>query len=170
MQPALQPVSIMSTGLQRRNPRRGMVECNDFGIRPDDDRTLRRLIRCGVIPIITHPERNPFLRSKLDVLYSMVGMGCLVQVTANSITGFWGKTALRTCLGLLARGLVSAVATDAHDLTHRPPIMSAAREAIQNKFGKDIAEALCSTIPNAIVEGKPIPDIPSLRTLREAGG
>ncbi|PYY12635.1 MAG: exopolysaccharide biosynthesis protein [Acidobacteria bacterium] len=145
-----------------------LIEFSDFGIPPNADRTLRRLIRCGVIPIITHPERNPFLRSKLDVLYSMVGMGCLVQVTANSITGFWGKTARRTCLELLARGLVSAVATDAHDLTHRPPIMSAAREAIQNKFGEDIADALCSTIPCAIVEGKSIPDIPSLTRLRKA--
>jgi len=147
-----------------------LVEFSDYGIPPNADTTLRRLIRCGVRPIITHPERNPFLRSKPDMLYSMVGMGCLVQVTANSITGFWGKEARRTCLGLLGRGLVSAVATDAHDLTRRPPIMSAARDAIHSKFGKDIAEALCSTIPNAIVEGKPIPDIPSLRTLREARG
>lgn len=145
-----------------------LIEFSDYGIAPNAETTLRRLIRCGVIPIITHPERNPFLRSKLDMLYSMVEIGCLIQVTANSVTGFWGKEARRTCLGLLARGLVSVVATDAHDLTRRPPIMSAAREAIHDKFGKDIAEALCSTIPSAIVEGKPIPEIPSLMRRRGA--
>ena len=146
-----------------------LVEFSDFGIPPNANATVRALMRRGIIPIITHPERNLFLRSKVEMLYSMVEAGCLIQLTANSITGFWGKAARRTCLGLLKRGLVSAVATDAHDLTHRPPIMSAAREAIHSKFGKDIAEALCSTIPSAIVEGKPIPDIPSLVRRRETG-
>ncbi|HYY72083.1 MAG TPA: CpsB/CapC family capsule biosynthesis tyrosine phosphatase [Candidatus Bathyarchaeia archaeon] len=144
-----------------------LIEFSDFGIPPNVNVTMRALIRRGIVPIITHPERNLFLRSKLEMLYSMVEVGCLIQVTANSITGFWGKTARRACLGLLTRGLVSAVATDAHDLRHRPPIMSAAREAIRHKFGKDIADALCSTIPSAIVEGKPIPDIPSLARRRE---
>src|SRR5256885_3851733 len=78
----------------------------------------------------------------------------LFRSTANSITGFWGKAARRTCLGLLKRGLVSAVATDAHDLTHRPPIMSAAREAIRSEEHTSELQSPCNLVCRLLLEKK----------------
>ena len=44
----------------------------------------------GITPIITHSERNPVIQKNLDILYELVSMGALSQVTAMSITVDFG--------------------------------------------------------------------------------
>ena len=57
------------------------------------ERDLARLRDAGIIPIITHPERNPLLRQRLGLLARWVAQGCLIQVTAISYLGAFGKKA-----------------------------------------------------------------------------
>jgi protein-tyrosine phosphatase len=47
----------------------------------------------GIVPIIAHPERNPVLRQKLTRVEEWVELGCLLQITAMSITGGFGVSA-----------------------------------------------------------------------------
>ncbi len=58
---------------------------------------------------------------------------------------------------LLKREAVHVIASDAHDPVHRRPIMSEAREAVAEIAGADVAEALVTHNPAAIVEGKSLP-------------
>ncbi len=44
-------------------------------------------------PIITHPERNGLLRQRLDQIRIWVANGATAQVTAQSLTGKFGKRA-----------------------------------------------------------------------------
>ena len=54
-------------------------------------------------------------------------MGCLSQVTANAFTGFWGPKSKKAAEKLLRQKAIHIVATDAHDLQLRPPVLSEAR-------------------------------------------
>ena len=57
---------------------------------------------------------------------------------------------------LLKRHAVHVVATDAHDLALRPPILSEARTRVAVLAGADMAEALFDHNPAAVVAGQSI--------------
>src|SRR5260370_42058419 len=47
----------------------------------------------GLAPILTHPERNRGFQNSPKKLDKLTEMGCAVQITANSLLGFWGSAA-----------------------------------------------------------------------------
>ncbi|MGX7872031.1 tyrosine-protein phosphatase [Mesorhizobium sp. ORM6] len=53
-----------------------------------------RLIGAGYTPILTHPERLTWIKSNYDVVERLNALGCLIQFTADSVTGAFGRTAL----------------------------------------------------------------------------
>ncbi len=42
-----------------------LVECPDFHVGKHTEKVLRQLIERGIVPVVTHPERNPVLQQKL---------------------------------------------------------------------------------------------------------
>lgn len=104
------------------------VEFNDFSLMPPIREGICRLVSKGIIPIATHPERNLKLLDRRETVLELIEYGCLVQVTADSFTGHWGERSLQMAEWLLRRDVIFAVASDAHDSRHRPPILSAAYE------------------------------------------
>lgn len=133
-----------------------LVECPDLHIGKHLDLIFERIIDAGLVPLIAHPERNPVLQGKLERIEAWVELGCLVQVTASSITGGFGPTARVTSARLLERGLVHVVASDAHDAVHRPPRLDEAYRALRSRYGEDSAEILLTDNPRAIIEGRPL--------------
>ena len=131
-----------------------LVEFSDFGVSRQMLKTLEEFLDFGLMPIITHPERNRMLQASPDLVIDMAEIGCVVQVTANSLTGFWGSTARKISEWLLKKNAVHVLATDAHDPQHRVPILSKAREAAAAIVGDDIASLLVSENPRAIVHGE----------------
>lgn len=134
-----------------------LVEFSDFGVFPNTAQIFERLLAAGMVPVITHPERNQILQYKLQDLARWVEMGCLIQVTGASLLGRFGDNAKRTAEELLARGLVHVIASDAHDIQHRPPDLRSAREWLVKHQSEEIAEALTGDIPRAIIEGSQVP-------------
>ncbi len=134
-----------------------LVEFSDYGLPPSVKQDLFALSSCGMVPIITHPERNAILLRKPDTVLEFAEQGCLVQVTAGSFTGFWGSRAKNMAEWLLKRGAVHVVASDGHDPKYRKPILSEARAKIVKLAGEEIADALTSQNPAAIVEGQSLP-------------
>ena len=133
-----------------------MVEFPDVPMFHDVDAVLGHLRDAGLIPIITHPERHSFLHSRLNDLTRWVDHGCYLQVTAGSITGNFGRRAQRFSQELLSRGLVHAVASDAHDTRHRPPTLRPAYEALVEHWGADPIHALFVDNPRAVIRGEAI--------------
>jgi protein-tyrosine phosphatase len=123
-----------------------LVELSDYGIPPKMNEGLRALQAAGMIPIITHPERNVILQRAPERILEWVEAGCLVQVTASAVTGFWGATAKQVAMWLLENNVVHVLATDAHDDKNRPPILSEAHEAVSKGFSGHVARALVWTI------------------------
>jgi protein-tyrosine phosphatase len=78
-----------------------------------------------------------------------------VQITGDSVTGKMGRAAEKMAHLLLRQRWVHFVATDAHNLSSRPPRLSEARALIARKYGEEYAEAISTTNPKAVFEGKP---------------
>jgi protein-tyrosine phosphatase len=137
-----------------------LVELSDFSIPVQIADCFLKLGDRGVTAVITHPERNAILRQTPQRVLEWVELGCVVQVTANSLTGFWGQRVARVATWLLEHEAVHVLATDAHDARHRPPMLSAARDAAARISGPEIAGALVEANPHAILSGQDLPYAP----------
>jgi len=60
-----------------------LVEFSDLLIPKMTDDVFYQMQSVGMIPIITHPERNPLLQRTPERVLDWVRGGCTVQVTAN---------------------------------------------------------------------------------------
>ena len=134
-----------------------LVELSEYGIPPQISDSFWRLQAAGIIPIITHPERNAILQRRPERVLEWVDAGCLAQVTASAVTGLWGDAARRIAMWLLEKDAVHVLASDAHDDKHRKPILSEARDVVSKRFGADLARELVQDNPEAIVSGRPLP-------------
>jgi protein-tyrosine phosphatase len=135
-----------------------LVECSDLHITGSMDRVLDQLLGADLVPIVTHPERNPILRKETSKLEAWVNLGCLVQVTALSVMGGFGKKAAATAHSLLAQGMVHVIASDAHDPFHRHPRLDDAYKAITAQYGEERARLLLIDNPGRIIRGQFVAD------------
>jgi len=117
---------------------------------------IYELQQAGLVPVLTHPERNPVLQRNQDHILKLAEAGCLIQVTASAFTGYWGETVQKLAEWLLKKHAVHVIASDAHDTRKRPPILSAARQRIIELAGERVADRLVNLNPAAIVSGHDI--------------
>ncbi len=129
------------------------------------DQLLEELKSIGTRVILTHPERNRGIQADVSVLWHLVHHGCLMQVTAGSILGEFGRDVKAMTLRLLKHRLVHFVATDAHSPKHRKPLLHEAYRAVCALTDESYADKIFKQFPAAIVEGKPI-TIPRPRALK----
>ena len=131
-----------------------LMELASNNVPPLLDQPLYRMQLEGWIPIIAHPERNTVFQSKPELLPTLIELGARFQVTAGSLTGEFGSAAQRTAEAWVSAGLVHFVATDAHNTGKRPPKMRAAVEALRAVAGAEVAEALVTRNPKAVIENR----------------
>jgi len=136
-----------------------MVEFEFQGIPYMAEEALFQLLAKGIVPIISHPERNMEIGERPKRYYEMIRMGCLGQVTAMSLTGEFGPGVKKVAEKLLAHRLIHFIASDAHSINGRPPILSTGVKAAEKIVGKEEAQKMVTEYPQAIIEGKR-PNIP----------
>jgi protein-tyrosine phosphatase len=117
------------------------------------DKLIRWLLDRRIRPLIAHPERNRDVMRNVDKIAEYVAMGCLLQVTGASIIGQFGKNAQACAYALLDRNWVSVVATDAHNMEHRPPNLNLAQDALAAMGGVQYARELTEFFPAKIIGG-----------------
>ncbi len=137
-----------------------LIELSNYSIPTQLADCFRRLGDRGLTPILTHPERNPILQQSPQRVLEYAEQGCLVQVTASSLTGFWGERPEIIAHWLLDRSAVHVLASDAHESRRRLPVLSEARKVATQIVGTEYADALVEGNPAAIVKGMPIPFCP----------
>ncbi|MFO1433606.1 MAG: CpsB/CapC family capsule biosynthesis tyrosine phosphatase [Candidatus Competibacteraceae bacterium] len=106
----------------------------------------------GYVPIITHPERLTWISHHYEVFCSLARSGVWMQVTAGSLTGRFGKSARYWGERLLDEGLVHILATDAHGVERRPPILSEGFQVAESYLGAEEAVRLVKTRPQGILD------------------
>ena len=128
-----------------------LLEFPDGAIPHGSDVACRMFADQGVHWLIAHPERNKAVMRNPDIIKPFVDMGCMLQLTAASVVGAFGRSAGQTAHTLLTRGLAHVVASDAHNLAHRPPRMGEARRYLSQHFGMGIAYRLTEENPARIL-------------------
>src|SRR6267154_511333 len=68
-----------------------LIELSNFSVPIQIADCFIRLGDRGLTPILTHPERNPILQQTPQRILEWAEQGCLVQITASALTGFWGE-------------------------------------------------------------------------------
>ena len=148
-----------------------LVEFSNYSIPQQIAESFFKFGDCGITVIITHPERNPILRDNPQRVVEWAEQGCVVQMTGSALTGFWGERTRRAALWLLEHQAVHVLATDAHDLVKRVPILSTARDMAADICGEAVAEALVETNPRSIILNQPLPYFPQpvMSSYRKSG-
>jgi protein-tyrosine phosphatase len=110
----------------------------------------------GLTPVIPHPERNPSVVRRPELLLDLVEAGALVQITAESLIGGFGPDAMACAVYLLKKKVVHFLATDAHSPTWRRPILSQGVRAAAKIVGETVARRLVTLNPAAVIAGESI--------------
>ena len=108
----------------------------------------------GATPILAHPERLDFLNEP-EAMEGLLIQGALVQVTAHCLLGARTSERIRA-FEWLRRGWVHVVASDAHDVVRRPPLLSSARRWLIEQVGSQVADDLTRGNAMKILQGVPI--------------
>jgi len=117
------------------------------------ERVLDELAAAEMVGILSHPERNQGILKQPDLVASLFDYGCLMQITAGSLLGTFGKTCQEMSEWMLKRGLVHFIATDAHGPRARRPLIRRAFEYTAELVGEETALALCQDNPAAVAAG-----------------
>lgn len=101
------------------------------------------VLRSGFLPVIAHAERCAAFRKGISLARQVTDKGALLQLNADSVMGQWGGFWVeRCCQRLLKAGLVSFIASDAHDVVSRPPDLGACYHRVAQTYGKEYAAQL----------------------------
>jgi protein-tyrosine phosphatase len=144
-----------------------LIEFPNFVIPPSMSAALFRLQSAGYTLIVTHPERYPAVLRQPELVGEWMRAGCLIQITAGSLYGRFGKYQEAFANELLDRNWIHFVATDAHNPVNRPPHLKHAYDYVANHVGEDTARRLCVTNPQVAVEGAAWPEQPTPKGLWE---
>ncbi len=123
-------------------------------------------IAAGYVPVLTHPERLTWIKQHYGAFVALVKSGVWMQVTAGSLTGRFGKAARYFGEKMLDEGLVHILATDAHSLRHRAPLLAEGREAAAKRVGVEEAHRLVVERPQAILDNRrpaEVAPVPAMR-------
>ncbi|WP_274364322.1 tyrosine-protein phosphatase [Paenibacillus thermotolerans] len=115
----------------------------------------------GLTPVIAHPERNAAFVKKPDLLFDLVERGALCQLTAHSITGYFGKKLQKLSFRLCKQNLIHFVASDAHHAASRGFQLKEAYEMIRDSLGNQysnyyIHNAECLVANRSIEKMQPV--------------
>ena len=86
-----------------------------------------------------------------DRLIRLLEAGCWLQLTAGSIAGRFGEVSQQVAWQILKNGWAHVIATDAHNLQHRPPCLREGFLAAADIVGESAAWRMVSQRPAQIL-------------------
>ena len=110
----------------------------------------------GHFPVLAHPERNFEVMDNPKIIRDLRDRGVLMQLTAQSLLGKFGRKTEKVCRRLLKWGVVDIIASDAHNPERRPPGLSQAVRLAAKIVGFDRAELMVTDTPERILLGKAV--------------
>jgi protein-tyrosine phosphatase len=100
---------------------------------------LYRLKLEGITPVIAHVERYPYIQKHPDILYDIVNAGSITQVNAASLV-LDSRKMRNIIFKYMKHNMIHIIASDAHSVNHRPPVIDKAMQVIEKKFGSEMAK------------------------------
>lgn len=131
-----------------------LVEIPMLQVPPYTDDVLFDLVARGFTPILAHPERNHELSEKLDMVYDIIGRGCLMQLEAGSLVGRYGPEAQAAAWRMLEHNMGHFLASDAHSPRTYRSVLPEAIEEARRQLGDERAHELFHANAEAVLEGR----------------
>ena len=128
-----------------------LLEFPHQGIPPGAIETVNWLKNKSIRTVIAHPERNRGVMNDINKIKPFVDAGALLQMTAGALTGVFGQKSLTTARKLLKKGLISLIATDAHNISTRPPELEPGRRVAEKIVGESTSWSMVRELPSQIV-------------------
>lgn len=116
----------------------------------------------GFVPILTHPERLTWITTQYQTIQNLLQAGVWMQITCGSLTGAFGRSPRYWGERMLDEGCVHILASDAHDISRRPPSMSEGREMAAKRLGDEEARHLVETRPTGVLANAAPSTLPPL--------
>lgn len=132
---------------------------------PRFQESVFELISHGIIPVITHPERLTWAQDGLDDFHALVRSGSWLQVTAGALVGRFGRRVQTLSERLVGEGWCAVLATDAHSVNRRAPLLREAFERAAVLVGHDEANRMVTIRPSAVmndIDPQQLPQVPAL--------
>ena len=122
----------------------------------DMHKGLSDILMLGITPVIAHIERYDALENNEKRVQELIDMGCYTQVNSSHVLkpklfGGTYKFMKKRAQYFLERDLVHVIASDMHNLDHRPPHMEEAYDIIAKKYGENKAKELFKENPRKII-------------------
>ena len=133
-----------------------LLELPDDGLPSDLHQFFWELQVNGYRPILSHVERNPFIRENPGRLVDWVERGALTQITAASIQTGFASEIREFAVFLVQHRLAHMLVTDTHGLRMRRPELSGARAIVESLVGSEAATRMVRGIPELILRGEPV--------------
>lgn len=130
------------------------------------DDMLFNLQMAGFVPVLTHPERLRWIEQNYAVMVELARSGVWMQITAGSLTGRFGRRPHYWARRMLSEGLVSILATDAHNVRSRPPLLAEAFSIAETEMGYDEAVNLVLNRPAHILDNAAAEEAPALPNIQ----
>ncbi|HEV2769827.1 MAG TPA: CpsB/CapC family capsule biosynthesis tyrosine phosphatase [Solirubrobacteraceae bacterium] len=109
--------------------------------------------------LLAHVERCSAFHEDRELAQRLSERGVLLQVTAGSLVGRFGRRAEQTARRLLEDGHAHVVSSDTHDARRRPP---GVREELGQAGLGSLAEWTTVGVPEAIIRGETPPPRPDV--------
>ena len=129
---------------------------------PRFEDSVFQLMTSGIVPVITHPERLSWIEGNYPAFARLVRAGAWMQVTSGSLTGRFGRRPKYWAERMLDEGLVHILATDAHHIDRRPPLLAEGRDAAASRVGEIEAWHLVRTRTRGILDNIAPDHLPQL--------
>jgi protein-tyrosine phosphatase len=146
-----------------------LLEPSHHGAPPRFEESVFDFTATGYVPIITHPERLTWIEGHYRVFESLFKSGTWMQITAGSLTGRFGSRAKYWAERMLDDGIVHLLATDAHGVKHRAPLLAEGMQAAEKWVGAEEAQRLVFDRPMAILENRAPSDVAPVPAQDPAG-
>lgn len=114
---------------------------------------VRQLRDVGLQVILAHPERHETLLHTSGLIEELIAQGCLIQVSAGSVTRPRGKADQRALKSWAKRGVIHLIGSDGHDPEARPPRLAAAYHQLASWASTAYADRVCSANGMAVLQG-----------------
>lgn len=98
--------------------------------------TLYSLQQRGIIPLIAHIERYPYVLDEPTLLYDWVAAGAYAQINVGALLD--QKLCKKLCK-FISWGLVHVISTDTHSPDKRPPRMAQGVQQLEKMLGAETA-------------------------------
>ena len=127
---------------------------------------LYRLGGLGVVPLIAHVERYPYVMESPNLLLEWISAGAYIQVNAASLVRH--KKHRDLILKMIQHRLVHVIATDTHSPAKRPPLMDQAMAVIESNCGARISMEM-HNCADELFAGE-IPDVAEATAMKRVFG